>query len=232
MIYYGLAMIILAAALFFGSGYLFSNGIGKTLAVKNFTVGADNFTSFPINYTNASELAVYVISAKPINVYLLNITTYHLWSSHMLSAKSDSGVGYAQQLGVVSNDIFKNSSFAIIPVLVNSSKNYSKNRVYVVMDNTFGSHSFNGSVNTTLSYFPLHSSKLLVYELLDVLAFVILIAGIIIIVWGLVRSGEPKMKEEMDKPLTKDQKQKEYVDQLYKGVKKSKMKKQKENDNS
>lgn len=232
MVYYGLAMLVLAAVLFFGSGYLFSSGLGKSITLNNFTIGADNFSSYPITYTNASEVAVYVIATKPINTYLMNSSDYLSWSSHMLSTRNSSGLSYAEQLGISTNDIFKNASLTVIPLLVNSSANVSKNKFYVILDNTFGSHSFNSSVNATVSYFPLHTSKLIVYELLDVLAFVILVAGIIILIWGLVKTNEPKVApvSTTGKP-TKSQKDKEYVDQLYKGVKKSKKKNQSNEDN-
>lgn len=224
-IYYGLVMIIIAVALFFGSGYLFSNGIGKSITINNFTVRPDNFTYLPISYTNSSEVAIYVITNKPINVYLLNGTVYSAWRSHMVATRNASGISYLQQFHLNSSQVFKNSSFAIIPLIVNTSRNLSSNVVYVVMDNTFGSRSFNSSVNATLSYFPLHTSKLLSYELTDVFALLVLLSGIIVIIWGLVKTRGPKVGDNTEKDLPKDEKEKTYVDQLYKGVKKGKKKK-------
>ena len=220
-VYYGLIIVAIAIVIIFASGYVLTNGLYKSISAKNLTTGPDSFSYFPVSYNSSTQLAIYVLSNKPLNVYLLNSSTYLTWSAYALSNKSSNGLNYVDRLKVNSTDIFKNETYVVAPIIINNTNKTLKGIIYVVLDNTPGSTSSSKLVNSTIAYLPLGTSKLIVYGIFDVVAIILFVAGLIVLAYGLLK--KEMIKDQSGKVVNaKDQKDKEYVDSLYKGVKKVK----------
>jgi hypothetical protein len=223
-IYIGLVMILVAVILAVLSGYLLTNSTGKQVVASNITVNASSFADLPIQLHNSTALAIYVVEANATNIYILNSAQFSEWSSYMDSHGNASGVGYVETLGVNSTYIFKNKSDVYTEVL-QTSASAPVSTEYVVTDNTQGSPSSNIKVAGAVTYIPLQISSLILYEIPVIIGLVLGIAGIIVVIYGFMKKRpEPIMPSTM-KGDTKDEKEKQYVDQLYKGVGKGKRKK-------
>ena len=133
-----------------------------------------------------------------------------MWSAYSkLRNSSMTGLDYAASLeGDGALVIYKNTTIASIPFLsqlsqsgvqetkpiysINTSKPYAQGAYYIVIDNTNGSASANGAIaanivvptplsNSTIAYFNKAQLSLLPY---GTVFFVLLVAGIILIVYG------------------------------------------------
>lgn len=233
----GVMLLVVAIVIFFISGYLSTNGVKNNIAVRNFTIKPDSFAYLPITYkSNTSVLAIYAILSQPTNIYLLNQSTFLQWSKYIGANTTASGLKYVESLGVNSSYIQTNQSIAVLPLNAKSVRvaNYFEQQtVYIVVDNTPGSKSSASGLNATISSLPLSSSSILGYAALGYGVILLAIAAVIVIIWGVFR--KPKVvampttaAPTNNKKLSKEQRDKEYVDRLYKGVKGSKKKDQDE----
>ncbi len=222
----GLALLIVAVVLFILSGYLLTKGFAGNISFTNLTVSAHNFSYAPVTYNRStSAVAVYAVISSPTNLYLLNGSMFVRWYGYMSANKSAvSGYEYAQRIDSNSVYLFKNTSFELIPLNLKVAPiaNNSSGRLYVVVDNTKGSKSYDTHANATISYVPLNTSTVLLSAGLGYGVLILGIAGIIIIIWGLLKKdGETKKGNKTGKNEVSED-QKAYLDQLYKGVKKGK----------
>ncbi|MDE1871169.1 MAG: hypothetical protein KGI06_02930 [Candidatus Micrarchaeota archaeon] len=225
LVFIGLGLIAVAVAMFLLSGYLLSSGLGNNIQLTNLTINAGGFSYVPISYgRNISALAIYAVMGKPANLYILNNSTFNSWRSYVVANSSASGIKYMLRSGINSSYIYRNTTLEVIPIRLSSTPYSSASgKLYIVVDNTPGSSSSNVPVNASISYIQLHSSNLLTSAALGYGVFIIGISGIIILIWGFVKKGEPgDGKDSKDEAKSKEQKDKEYVEQLYKGVKKKK----------
>ena len=225
IIYYGIVMLAVAAIISFASVYLFNNEIKSNGIGNNLTVEAHGFSYFPITYPNSSEMEVYVIADKPINVYILNATDYSRWSSYVHTANNPNGLAYAETLGLNSTRIYKNMPIVSAPLALIANSVNSSNKVYVVLDNTPGSNSTGSPVNASVEYSFITLTKGLVFEVAGtVIGLVLGIVGIIAILYGVLRKSDPTPTLDSSGRVqsTKEQRDKEYVDRLYRNVKKAK----------
>jgi F0F1-type ATP synthase assembly protein I len=229
----GLGLIILAIIFLAVDS---TNGIGgNKITENNLTIGANSFSYLPVNYgNNVSILAVDAVVSAPVNIYVLNVSTFSSWDSYMQSNKGASGLSYVKSLGVNSTYILENKSVDILPIsLVKNNvlpDNLAVNKLYIVVDNTPGSQSSSLPINATLSYLTVLSSKVssaLIISFVFGIGFIVLLGiGIVVIVYGIFKKSAAEKVDKSGHSVksTKDQKNKEYVDQLYKGVKTKKKK--------
>lgn len=225
-VFIGIGLLIAAAVLFVLSGYFLTSGFSGSVNYTNIVVGAHNFSYFPVNYNHSiSALAVYTVLNKPANLYLLNSSAFLKWDNYMkVNGSAVSGYEYVQRISQNSTYIFNNATFEVIPLNLKVSK-LSANQsgsVYVVIDNTKGSKSYSSSVNATISYVPLSGSTVMLSAGLGYGVVVLGIAGIIGIIWGLLKKDDDTLGGKSDAKEDKTKEQKEYLDKLYKGVKKGK----------
>jgi hypothetical protein len=225
----GVGLIVLAIILFFISGYLLSNGLGSSIKATNLTVQHGGFSTVPVSYySNTSAVAIYVISEQPTNLYLLNSTQFTIWNTYMNKNKNASGIKYVRTLGVNSSYIYSNTTLSVLPLNVKNIQvqNTFNNQIYVVIDNSAGSKSTAVNVNATVSYLPLQSSRLAISTGLGYVVIIVAITGLAFAIWGAIRKDRKKAAEAAleAKGMGKSQKDKDYVDQLYKGVKGKKKK--------
>jgi predicted Co/Zn/Cd cation transporter (cation efflux family) len=101
--------------------------------------------------------------------------------------------------------------------------------MYVVIDNTPGSNSSKISVDGVITYIPLQLSSLVIYEVPMILALVVGVAGLIVIIYGLVKKGGQDLLNAMqpNDGMAREQRDKEYLEQIYKGVDSDKKKRSK-----
>ena len=228
IVFIGIGLLVAALILFLLSGFLLTNGLGSSTKLVNLTVKADNFAVVNIAFSgNTSALAVYAISESPINLYVLNNSALSEFEAYITANRNASGISYIHNLNVNSSYIFTNSMLSIVPISVGSASTRSVfpgNRVNVVLDNTFGSKSVSNTINASVSYLPLRSSRLIASAALGYAVLILGIVGIILIVYGLVKKDESKSGPQGagGGKASKAQQDKEYVDRLYKGVKGSK----------
>ncbi len=227
-VYYGLALILIAIILALASGYLLNSKVGSSVSSANLTAGAGGFAYISTPVGNYTALAVYAIMSNSTNLYIMNGSTFAKWNSYISANKGSSGISYAQSLGVNSSYIFKDKRSIYTQLFISgNTANSSTNKAYVVMDNTPGSNSTAIAVNGIITYIPVKLSSILVYEVPVIIALILGVSGLIIIIYGLVRKGQPKLGALDSQGISKEQKDKEYLDQVYKGVDSKKRKKNK-----
>jgi len=221
-IYYGLALIIIAIVLALVSGYLLNSKVSGSISSTNVTVNSGSFAYVAIPGGNYTALALYMIMANSTNMYVMNGSTFSKWSGYLGSNGGASGLARAQALEVDGNYIFvdKRSVYTQLFTQQSSAQNSSMNSVYVVIDNTPGSNSSKISVSGLVTYIPIKLSSLLVYEAPVILAIILAIAGLIVIIYGLVKKGAQNLGNALqpNDGKTKEQHDKEYLEQIYKGV--------------
>jgi hypothetical protein len=223
LVFIGLGLLVIAIVLFILSGYVLSKGFSKGVNLTNLTVMANGFSYLPITYNGSvSAVAIYAILNNPANLYLLNSSSFSKWYNYMnLNGSAVSGYQYAQHIGINSSYLYKNASLEVIPVNLKAGSNtgnYSGG-IYLVIDNTKGSKSSAMQVNASVSYIPLVASTVLVSAALGYAVLILGLAGVILIIWGLLKKDETVRSTE-GKGATAGQK--EYLNKLYKGVKKGK----------
>lgn len=216
----GAALIIAAIAVFFLASYFLTSSLGGTIAMLNSTIPASGYNSVRINYANSTTIvALYTIIARPVNLYVMNQSTYSAWSGYMATHANASGISEAGRLGLGSTQMYKNETAGLIPVETNNIGKAGKSgSIYVVLDNTPGSPSSGNSINSTISYVPVKSTGILVSAAVGYGCFIAGIAGIILLIYGLIKKG----KQSEEQKIEKDRSDKEYVDRLYRNVKKRK----------
>jgi hypothetical protein len=223
LVFVGVGLLLAAVVLFIISGYILSSGFKKNVNLTSLTINADDFSYAQLSYNSSiAGIAIYALMSSPSNLYLLNSSLFTQWYDYMNQNRSVAdGYQYARHIGVNSSYLFRNVSLQVIPVNLRSGsvpKNFS-GKLYVVVDNTQGSKSSATSLNATLSYIPLGGSTIWTSAALGYGVLILGLAGIIIIIWGLVKKDEPGNLGGKDEAAKS---QKEYVDKLYKGIKNKK----------
>jgi hypothetical protein len=239
-IYIGLALLAIAAIIFFalGSISLFGGILSKGLTTSNVTVASGGFSYVPVTTVNASLIVLYTATNGKANIYLFNTSAFYSWSNRMHGNSSSSGLAYATALGTNSSRaidsnvevsellLTKNTSTADQNSSILSIDNFG-DTAYVVIDNSMGSTSYNTSIRAVVSYLRLTSDTLGAYNSTIIEAVVIVgadfilgVAGIILIIYGFLRRAPDSGTEAVGKgaePMSK-----EYINALYKNVDKKK----------
>ncbi len=230
-VYYGLVLIVVAIVLALISGYLLNGKVSKSITSVNVTVNSGSFTDVAIGGGNYSAIAVYMIMENNTNMYLMNGSTFAKWSNELEANKSSSGLSIARALGINSSYVFvdKRDVYTQLLTQPSSGLNSSLSGTYVVIDNTAGSNSTAIGFNGQVTYIPLQLSSLLVYEIPMILALIVGLAGLIVLIYGIVKKGEQALASTVltTDGKTKEQSDKEYIDQIYKGVDSDKKKRSK-----
>jgi hypothetical protein len=227
LVFIGIGLLVLAVILFVLSGYLLTKGFSGNISFNNITIGAHNFSYSAIHYNkNSSAMAVYALLGSPADIYVFNSSTFTRWYAYMNPNKSvGNGYHYASSIDANSAYLFSNATIQVIPL---DFKNYpvptnGSGSLYIVIDNTGGSKSAGTHVNASISYIPLNTSTVVTSAAVGYGVLISGLAGIILIIWGLLKKDEQEKVKGADKDkVTSDQKR--YLDQLYKGVKKGKSK--------
>ncbi len=241
-IYVGIVLIIVAFALLIVASSMLSSTIGSLFTEKNLTVGSAAFSYLQVPLSNQSAI-VAMASHAPVNFYIFNYTGFSMWSSTVYSGNAPSGYSTALSLegaGLLYG--YKNAVSATVPYtssIDNVTPFYQTNvtplsaansTYYAVVDNTNGSASSAERINATILYQSKPSSLTQgqTASALGVLAagvgfFILLIAGIVLIIYGLVKK-QPQVPG-MPAPQQKGNMSEEQIDQLYKDIKKKSGKK-------
>ncbi len=214
----GVILVIAAIVVFFLTSYLLTNSLGGKITMLNSTVAAGGYHEVRINYTNSTTIiALYTLISAPINLYVMNASAYSEWSGYMAANANASGVSEAGRLNLGAQGLFTNKTAGMVPIETNGVGGQgTQGSVYVVMDNTHGSTSSAESVNATLWYVPVEKSGILISAAIGYSCFILGIAGIILIIYGLVKKG----KQAEEQKAEKEKSDKAYVDRLYRNVKK------------
>ncbi len=211
----------------------FNNSV-KTLAsqlLRNATINSTmrSFAYVQISLSNASQIYVLAEMNKSANFYIFNSSAFGAWTASASNTVNSTGLAAAEALeGRGALFIAKNSTFvdSASPVAPNSTEDivFSASNAtepagtyYAVSDNTNGSASAsNGTVMTKLVYYApgtLSSNTISKYSgsgttvlAGSVMFLILIIAGIILLVYGLIKKPkaealppqfqEPGKKEE------------------------------------
>ena len=240
-IYIGLALLAIAVVIFFalGSVSLFGS-ISKGLVTTNVTVTSGGFADVPVTTANASLVVLYVATNGNANIYLFNASTFNSWNVSMHGNGPADGLAYATALGTNSSRVIEsNVMISELLLMENLSAANQNNSIldigrfggiaYLVIDNSMGSPSYNTPIRGVVSYMRLTSDTIGAYKSTIIEAavivgadFVLGLAGIILIIYGLLRKAPGAGTEASVKgaePMSK-----EYIDELYKNVDRKKRK--------
>ena len=211
----GIALIVVALVLFAISGEVAKSSSGP-LRITNLTVAPGSYSYTTVTYSdNASAIAIYAFLNKPANIYVLNGSAFSEWSSHV--SGNVSGIAYAHEIGINSSYIVQNKTLAIIPLIVNGTAANSTSTVYVVVDNTNGSPSYASRLNASVSHVSVKGSVIVVTSALSFGFILLVIAGIIVLIYGLIKKPKPTDLHNASGAAEKaDGNSKEYIDSLYK----------------
>lgn len=248
MVLIGIVLLVVAFLVFLANNSVSTSlvtGLSNLSVSQNLTVlpYSYGYVVLPIQ-GNAQTFYILLSNfSKPINSYLFNSSAYTKWKSAVTANVPANGFDTAVSLERNGTFfIFRNSTLASVPsqlisnnksVVYSTSENasYVNGTYYLVLDNTNGSESANSVVNAEIKYLaPITNSTLQTSKLsnisnsfqtalwLGVAFFFLLIAGIILLVFGFFRKRRDQL-EAMPPPgkekLKNDEVSKEYVDKLY-----------------
>jgi hypothetical protein len=237
--YIGISVFAIALILFFVSVSLYSHALSRVPIISNLTISRGGFSFAQVETGNTSLVALYAISSGKANIYLFNASTFHLWSSHMNSNSSFSGLAYARSISTSGTSVINNNTnTSQIIITTNQSTSDANSSViglnqfngtaYLVIDNTKGSYSYNTTLN--VSYFKLTAANYSMYNNIAIteLAIILLgVAGLIITVYGALKKPQTTESEAGTGASAGEPVSKEYINSLYKNVDKGKGKKKK-----
>ncbi len=207
IVYVGIAVLVISIAVFFIFGGLVSNSISGTTSKSNMTVGAHNYTYMALSAKKQGT--IYVMeegSTQPLNLYLLSSAQLGAFESYVNASKAYSGEGFANMDNINSTDV------AINATSFGPYSFYNSNTVqYLVEDNTFGIYS-NTLVSSIVLFAPLSESTGLLYSIISIIILLGIIAGVVLIIYGLIKSDRSKADIAPLAPTSED---KAYVDKLY-----------------
>ncbi|MDE1856672.1 MAG: hypothetical protein KGH98_01155 [Candidatus Micrarchaeota archaeon] len=211
------------------------SGLTQTQPIaKNVTIGASSFYSLPLYISNYSLMLVIGNFSAPVNLYLFNGSALSRWSGR--ASNSSSGLSDAKSLeGAGAELVISNASGFYLPAMQFTSnstrvaysalapgKGIQPGTYYLVADNTNGSVSSKSSISGQLAYLPEVPNETTPANLgalgnqiaIGAVGFIIVLAGIVIIVIGLMKA--PKVPGRTDKDTPAD----EEVERLYSGIEK------------
>ena len=242
--YIALLLIAIGIAIWVAASFSFGslqNQIvqSTTYSTANLTVKPDNYASYQLqlNGSYLSSLA-YVVSPSS-NLYLFNTTAYSAWLNARRSDYNASGIALAKILEskgavLIAQNVTLSPTFNLATnasgsnITYNSGARPSNSTYYLVIDNTKGSGSLNKSVQAGILYAvtPIASldqfltSTKTISLAGSIPAFLILVIGIILLIYGALRRSKLKdalQPEGKTAPWSKQLTQQE-VDELYKNV--------------
>ncbi|MDE1868822.1 MAG: hypothetical protein KGH60_02545 [Candidatus Micrarchaeota archaeon] len=222
IIYIGLALIAIAIASFFISGSLLGSSIRNGIMAENLTVHQGSYASLPITMANRSVLVVQASLSKPAYIYIFNNVTFSRWVSGMNTVKNFSGISYARLILPNNSFIGNPSSLAelVYPKNLSALSSAENRSIDVVVDNTNGSPSSNGTVAAQLEWVQVGASAIGPYQIVNVINILLFIAGIIVVAYGAIKK---RPEAQGGKPGDgKANVSQEYVDALYKNVDRAK----------
>lgn len=248
IVYIGVALLILALIVFLESSSLTNTALQNTTqnitqslqrssVTQNVVVQSDSFYVLPLPITNTTAffLAVGNFSSR-VNAYLFNGAGFGAWNSIVSGNTMAIGLNSAIDLeGRGALIIYRNVTFASVPPYIqeaNVTPIYMSNAsianvstYYFVIDNTNGSASSSKQVDVTTKFGSFQSSALSSLSGLQtafdlgLVFFVLLVAGLLALVLGILR--KPKGDAEMPPvgmKLKKDEVNPAYVNRLYRNL--------------
>ena len=237
LVYIGIILIAAAFVAVALSGKVLN--VSKLVTEKNLSVASGGFAYEQLTIANGSIVFLVAKIQGPANFYVFNDTGFSTWTGEVDTGNSPNGYLRAAALdGAGAFFTFRNVSEVLIPSttnLYNSTPTYEYNRTgivpagtyYAVVDNTNGSRSSASRVNATVFQLPQTGAKggglsSFIYgeEIFGLTFFILLVAGIVLLIYGLIKkdsslSGVDRAKEERKKIGLSD----EQVDELYKNIK-------------
>lgn len=217
--YIGLAILIISIVIFFAFGGIVSNSIANNTNRSNVTIGAHNYTYVTISPKNKGMLYVMEEGSQyPINLYLLNSNQLGAFMSYVNSSSSHSGMGFG------SADNINKTNVALNSTVFGPYSFYNSNEIeYLVEDNTYGSYS-NTIVSSVVLLAPIKESVGLIYSVISILLLIGIIAGIVILIYGIFKKDKSKDLSTAAQPTSDE---KTYVDQIYSKARQKKGKRKK-----
>ena len=240
-VYLGIILMIASFAVVALSGSIVNPG--KLITQKNLTVTSAGFSY--VQFTIPNSLIVFLVArmSKPANFYVLNGSGFAQWSSEVAAGNSPNGYNLATALdGAGTFFAYRNASEVLIPStakLYNSTPTYSYNSIglvpagtyYAVVDNTNGSRSSSSQINATVVYLPESSAgsgglTSLVYDeaIIGLSFFILLIAGIIILIYGLLKKDSGLKSVMLGAEKKKGEVSDDQIDELYRNIRKKRKK--------
>ncbi|MEM0154526.1 MAG: hypothetical protein QW814_01675 [Methanothrix sp.] len=234
LIYIGLLLLVISIisyyAIYSSVVNLSSSGFGEniTRVYDNYSLSSNSINIFSFNST-AGNASIYLERSNlPLDVFLLNSTGYSAWQTDINgSATAADYLAIAKRLeGNGAIILYSNVTNATIPVTfskpiyLQNESNLSfgilgQGKFYVLSSIAANSLAHNATVKSTLAEgvsIGKSASSLGEFSFTGMAVTIMLIAGLVIILIGIMKQDKKKQSEEI-KP--------EIVDELYKGIKNS-----------
>ncbi|MCL4373385.1 MAG: hypothetical protein M1360_00485 [Candidatus Marsarchaeota archaeon] len=227
VVYAGLILLVLSIALLYVSNAEAQNAIKGYGSTSNVTVKNDSFSVIPINRASTANAitAIFVYANNALNEYVFNASTFSQWKSAMLGNSSASGIHYAKLFDKGNTSIiYSNNAIVSLILPQNVSSRYS----YLVIDNTPGSNSSSIDVPARIMVLATPESALIPFAGGDIAGVIILLSGIIVIIYGLLR--KPKVYAQPEGGAggaANASSESAYIDSLYKSIESNKRKSKK-----
>ncbi len=240
MTYIGIIILVIAVAaialgVFYGSSGIIKAASGLVV-MKNMTVFNNSFAYLTFN-TVGTPLIFSARSESDVNFYLMNMTAYSLWAGANYTGMHQNRFLVGEGLegnGIIV--VYHNTMNASFPASIGQEPMYieggnstyanlANSTYYLVIDNTNGSASNSTNVNVSVVYLPnINTNNATTYSnytnFEDSLnriraetevAFVLLIIGVVVIIYSLVRGRRGKGIDGPKIRVTSD----EDIDNLY-----------------
>ena len=233
LIYIGLLLVAISIVAYYAvfaaivSPSSASLGQNVTRVYDNYTLSGNAINVFSFNSTPGNASIYLERSNEPLDVILLNSTGYGLWKAGVNSSAALGYLSLAKSLeGKGAIMIYSNATNATIPVTF-SVPAYAENesnlslgllgagRFYVLSAISQHPNVSTATVKSTLAEgisLGNSANRLDEFSLAGITVTIVLIAGLIIILIGIMKQDKKKQSEEIKQ---------EVVDKLYRGIKNS-----------
>lgn len=232
IVYIGLLVFVIGlVAMFSNAATQNISGLSQAQPIaSNFSINASSFYSAPLYISNLSLVIVLCNFSRPVNIYLMNSSGLSAWSRSEGLSRAESLEGKGTLLIVRNSTLFSlpslqanNSSTHVLYSGLGKAR-FNPGTYYLVADNTNGSASSKDPVSGQIVYVPevpnettqANLSQFGTQIAFGAVGFIIVLAGIVLIVYGLMKAPKVPGRKDGDTPSDEE------VDRLYSGVEKQK----------
>ncbi len=216
-VYIGLLLVLIFfIALIASSGYLFNQIKSSSYYInKTLEVNAFNYSYFSLPIQNLSKFALILKSNNPVNFYLFNGSGFNKWNNSVASNLNKVN-GLNEAKSQINNGIILiNQNTTLIQYPESSPNVYQANLTkqklnqtyYFVIDNTNGSKSASKNISVSIIYVYLNSTLVPIFSrmaIIGLITFIILIAGIVLIVFGILKKNKNPAQENKNEEMPEE----------------------------
>jgi hypothetical protein len=200
-LYAGAVLVVIAVVAFYiVAGYITS---GSPTSITNVTVLGGHIQDVPILVNSSQISIIFVFATNLTNIYFLNQSMFNGLSSYISGNSLHSAYSYVSAQGLNKSDAFISNNTAVKEINQVEAKNVTPSYyIYAVVDSTPGSPSYNGIVNASVVYKSYSYGDWISHSGEALVAVVALIAGVALLIYGVVKKPKYEAEAPENPPAT------------------------------